>query len=77
LVPNEKYLLCKTMKSQEARKYFGLSDDEEREPSEEWIRTGCGLDENVTCPVCEGAGKLEYNDEDWELTVIPNEDAGD
>lgn len=74
LVPNEKYLICKDMKSQEARKYFGISDDEDCEPCNEWVRTGCGLEENVTCPACEGAGTLRYNDEDWELTVVPDDE---
>jgi RecJ-like exonuclease len=75
-IPNEKYELCKTMRSEEAIRYFGITEIDDSKDCEEWIRAGCGLEETVSCPICQGAGSIAYRDRDWELTIVP-EDEGE
>ncbi|MDI6720067.1 MAG: hypothetical protein QMD46_10705 [Methanomicrobiales archaeon] len=73
LVPNDAYALCRLVKSEEARRYFGMTADAE-DPAAEWVRTQCGPEETVICGTCNGAGTIEFDDEDWELIVVPAED---
>ena len=74
LIPNDTYEICKLVKSEEARRYFGIAADDEGDPASEWVRTQCGPEETVTCGACNGAGMIEFDDEDWELIVVAEED---
>ena len=73
-VPNIAYEACRTMQSQEAKRYFYLN--QEHDTSEENDRTnGCAVHEKtVPCPQCDGNGILEFDEEEWEVSVVPEED---
>lgn len=75
-VTNEQYVICQALKSHATKRYFHLPMDEaagdEREPPG---HDACnGVPEKVECPICEGAGEIEFDEEDWELKVVADED---
>jgi len=73
-IPNVAYEACRTMQSHDAKRYFYMN--QEHETSEESDRpNGCAIHEKtVTCPQCEGTGVLEFDEEEWELSVVPEEE---
>lgn len=73
-IPNVAYEVCRTMQSHEAKRYFYIDQDES--PSENNTKPdGCAVHEKtVTCPQCDGGGSLEFDEEEWELAVVPEED---
>ena len=73
-IPNIAYEMCRTMQSHEARRYFYMN--QEHDSSEENDRSnGCAVHEKtVPCPQCDGNGVLEFDEEEWELSVVPEED---
>ncbi|HVP24910.1 MAG TPA: hypothetical protein VMS81_02920 [Methanomicrobiales archaeon] len=74
VIPNVAYEACRTMQSQEAKRYFYMNQEHET-PGEDDRTNGCAVHEKtVTCPRCDGNGILEFDEEDWELSVMPEED---
>ena len=73
-IPNVAYEACRTMQSEEAKRYFYMN--QEHDTAEENDRTnGCAAHEKtVPCPQCEGEGALEFDEGEWELAVLPEED---
>ena len=72
-IPNIAYEMCRT-NSPGARRHFYYDyyevPDEVGEGS-----NGCAVHEKtVPCPRCDGNGSLEFDEEEWELSVIPEED---
>jgi DnaJ-class molecular chaperone len=74
VIPNVAYEACRTMQSQEAKRYFYINQEHNAEEANE-KGDGCAVHEKtVTCPQCDGNGVLEFDEEDWELSVMPEED---
>jgi hypothetical protein len=50
--------------------------NQEHNPEEENEKgDGCAVHEKtVPCPQCDGEGSLEFDEEEWELAVVPEED---
>ena len=73
-IPNIAYEMCRTMQSHEAKRYFYMNQ-EEAPPEEDDRSNGCTVHEKtVPCPQCDGHGFLEFDEEAWELAVLPEED---
>jgi RecJ-like exonuclease len=73
-IPNVAYEACRTMQSEEAKRYFYM-DQEHGTPEEADRSDGCAVHEKtVPCPQCDGHGFLEFDEEEWELSVVPEED---
>jgi RecJ-like exonuclease len=73
-IPNVAYEVCRTMQSHDAKRYFYIN--QEHSPGEENEKgDGCAVHEKtVPCPQCDGEGSLEFDEDEWELTVVPEED---
>ena len=75
-VPNLQYEICQKMTSQSARQHFCIPGTDECEDAEEWVRLGCAHEKTLPCPVCGGEGVLEFDEDEWDLSVEEGE-AGD
>ena len=73
-IPNLAYEVCRTMQSHETKRYFYM--DQEHKPGEANEKgDGCAVHEKtVPCPQCDGTGILEFDEDEWELSVLPDED---
>jgi hypothetical protein len=59
------------MQSHDAKRYFYLNQEHEEENN---LSDGCAVHEKtVACPRCDGNGVLEFDEEEWELSVVPEE----
>ena len=76
-VPNVAYEACRTMQSEEAKRYFYMEQEDAPEEEEEAKEgDGCAIHEKtVTCPQCGGSGVLEFDEDEWELAVEPEEES--
>jgi hypothetical protein len=77
LVANEHFEICKALKSDEARRHFHVHAKAERlesDAEEALAAAECGESPTITCPQCNGEGSLEFDDDEWEFTVVPVED---
>ena len=73
-IPNVAYEVCRTMQSHEAKRYFYMNQEHNAEEAPE-KGDGCAVHEKtVTCPQCDGEGSFEFDEEEWELAVVPEED---
>ena len=82
VVLNERFEICKSLKSEDAKRHFRLhTENEEIEDEQEdaGVEAECGEPPTVTCPQCEGEGVLEFDEDEWDLTVLPadDDDAGE
>ena len=76
-IANEYFQIWKALKSDEARRHFHVHAKVERleaDKDEALIVTGCGESPDIPCPRCNGEGTLEFDEEMWEITVVPRED---
>ena len=73
-IPNIAYEICRTAQSHDVKRYFYFNrEDVPREGDDQG--NGCAVHEKtVPCPQCEGEGSLEFDEDEWELTVVPEED---
>ena len=76
-VPNLQYEICQKMTSAAARQHFCIPEEEECEDAEEWVRLGCAHERTLPCPVCGGDGVLEFDEEEWDLSIVEDEGEGD
>jgi hypothetical protein len=80
LVANEHFEICKALKSDEARRHFHVHAKTERlesDAEEALAAAECGESPTISCPQCNGEGILEFDDDDWEFTVVPGEETED
>ena len=72
IIPNIAYEMCRTMQSPEAKRHFYFDYDD---VPDEVNPDGCAVHEQtVPCPRCGGHGFLEFDEEEWDLAVVPEED---
>ena len=74
-IPNEHYRICKALESQETRRYFHMKT-EDIEPDDQLLESdGCKeVPEKVECPVCNGAGQIEFDEDEWQLRIIADDE---
>jgi DnaJ-class molecular chaperone len=80
VVPNERFEICKSLKSEEAKRHFRLhteTEEIEDEPEDAGVEAECGEPPTVACPQCDGEGVLEFDENEWDLLVVPEEDQDD
>ncbi|HIH26647.1 MAG TPA: hypothetical protein HA256_01385 [Methanoregulaceae archaeon] len=77
-VTNEQFRICQALRSHDTKRYFHLPM-ENGDPDDDAQRQhdACNsVPENVECPVCEGAGEIIFDEDDWELKIVADaEDA--
>jgi len=75
-VTNEQYRVCQALRSHEAKRYFHLmmENDSAGEDEERQHDACTGIPEKVDCPVCEGAGEIAFDEDDWELKIVADAD---
>ncbi len=73
-IPNPVFEACRTVQSPEAKRHFYYDFDDV--PDEANDRPdGCAVHEKtMPCPQCLGHGVLEFDEEEWELAVMPDEE---
>jgi len=72
-IPNIAYEMCRTMQSPEAKRHFYFDFDDVPDKVPEGS-DGCAVHEKtVPCPQCDGHGIVEFDEEEWDLAVIPDE----
>jgi rubredoxin len=75
-VTNEQYRISEALKSHATKRYFHLPKDEaagdERETQKQ---EACNsVPEKVECPVCEGVGEIMFDEDEWDLKIVADED---
>jgi len=74
-VQNEEHRLCEALKSHTVKKYFHIPTEDEVSSDQELPSDACnGVPERIPCPVCEGAGTIAFDEDEWELKVVDDED---
>ncbi len=75
VVPNERFEICKSLKSEETKRHFRLHTEteeiEEEQDDDTGVEAECGEPPTVTCPQCDGEGVLEFDEDEWDLVVVP------
>ena len=77
VIPNEKFEICKTLKSEDTKRHFRLhTEAEEIEADQDGAATEaeCGEPPTVSCPQCDGEGVLEFDEDEWDLLVVPEDE---
>ena len=77
MVTNEDYQVCISTSSDAIKKYYQIhlhSDDENHAANENQYSDCQNIPRNVTCPICDGDGVLEFSEEEWEVKVEPDEE---
>ncbi len=73
-IRNEQYDICMTLKSDETKRYFRIPMEHTAGEPDDLPDSECDMPKNVPCPVCEGSGKLEFDEEEWDLRVVDEEE---
>jgi DnaJ-class molecular chaperone len=74
-IPNEQYRICQALESHETRRYFHIKTEDTVEEDQLPESDGCKeVPEMVECPVCNGVGQIEFDEEEWQLRIISDED---
>jgi hypothetical protein len=77
LIQNEQYQICQSLSSPETKRYFPLPTEDQVGEDEDRQHDACrNVPEYIECPVCDGAGMIAFDDEDWEIRIVADEDAG-
>jgi len=77
VIPNERFEICKSLKSEETKRHFRLhteAEEIEDEQEDAGFEAECGEPPTVTCPQCDGEGVLEFDENEWDLMVVPEDD---
>ncbi len=74
-VPNEEHRLCEALKSHTLKKYFHIPTEDEIASNQDTPPDACnGVPETIPCPVCEGAGTIAFDEEEWDLQILDEEE---
>jgi hypothetical protein len=73
-IPNLQYEICQKMTSPSARQHFCIPGTDDCHDAEEWVRLGCAHEKTLPCPVCGGEGVLEFDEDEWDLSVQEGEE---
>lgn len=73
-VENEQYKICKGLQSHDIQRYFHIPTEDKVKGGEEQ-QDGCSrISETIECPDCDGAGTLSFDEDEWELQIIDEEE---
>lgn len=75
-ITNEHFEICKALKSDETRRHFHVHAKTERlesDSDEALAVPECGESPLIACPQCDGEGVLEFDEDEWELSMVPAE----
>jgi hypothetical protein len=76
VVPNEHFEICKALRSEETKRHFHVhaqTEELEAENDNAGWEAICGEPPTVSCPQCDGEGVLEFDEDEWDLLVVPDE----
>ncbi len=74
-IPNEQYRICQALESHETRRYFHMKTEDTVADEDILESDGCnGVPETVECPVCDGAGQIEFDEDEWQLRIIADDE---
>lgn len=78
VVPNEEHRLCEALKTHDIKKYYHIPTEDEVDPDQDVPPDACHeVPETIPCPVCEGNGTIEFDEDEWDLRIVADEeDAG-
>jgi len=77
LIQNEQYQICQALSSPDTQRYFHIPTEDQVGDDEDLQHDACrNVAEYVECPVCDGAGTIAFDDEEWEIRIVADEDAG-
>jgi len=70
-ITNEQHLICESLKSHDAKRYFHIRMEDSAEVENEIEPDACNnVPETVPCPVCDGMGTIAFDDDDWDLQIV-------
>ena len=70
-IPNTQYKICQSLKYHDTKKYFHIMTGDSQGDDELMEQDACNnVPETVTCPVCEGAGTIAFDEEEWDLQIV-------
>jgi hypothetical protein len=73
-IPNEQFLICQGL-SPETKRYFHIQTEDSLEEEDDRQHDACrNIPEKVPCPVCEGVGTLAFDEDEWELRIVADEE---
>jgi len=73
-IPNEQFRLCQEL-SPETRRYFHLRTDEAIDEDDQGRHDAChDIPELVECTVCDGFGTITFDEDEWELRIVADEE---
>ncbi len=76
-IANERFRIYSALKSDEVKRHFQVHAKAERLESdgdEGPMMAECGESPEIECPQCNGEGVLEFDEEGWEITMVPPDD---
>lgn len=77
MVQNEQFQICEALPSDETRRYFHIPTEDQVGEEEDRQHDACrNVPEQVECPVCEGTGTIVFDEDDWEIRIVADEDSG-
>ncbi len=75
LIPNEQFQICQALPSHETRRYFHIPTGDQVGEDEDRQQDACrNVPESIECPVCEGAGTIVFDEDDWELRIVGDDE---
>ena len=75
VVPNDQYRICQELKSHDIKKYFHMPTEDMVSDDDLAEQNGCNtVTETIACPVCDGAGSLAFDDDEWDIQIIADEE---
>ena len=78
VIANEHFEICKALKSEEAKRHFHVHAKTEMMESDAdtaLMAAECGESPTVSCPQCDGEGILEFDEDEWKIKIVPDEDS--
>jgi RecJ-like exonuclease len=72
---NEQFQICQAISSHEIKRYFHLPTEDQVDEDTDRQHDACrNIPEKITCPVCEGNGSITFDEDEWELRIVADED---
>jgi hypothetical protein len=73
-IPNEQFRICQEL-TPETRRYFHIQTENIIDDEDETQHDACrNIPEKITCPACEGMGIITFDEEEWELRIVADEE---
>jgi hypothetical protein len=73
-IPNEQFRICQEL-SPETRRYFHIQSEDTIEDEDGRQHDACrNIPERIACPVCEGIGTITFEEDEWELRIVADEE---